>query len=229
MCPAHSNAKLPSLPAILFCNHPSYSIPFPEARRQLNETQTFVRNFLPRYAQPDADAIENLSMAIVVDQKHLGGGSHSTVGTITDIYSLLRLLYSRVGQPSVGNRLVFSFNDPQGMCPNCNGLGRKIGVDMDAFLDTSKSLNEGAILYPEYAVGSWGWDIFPQSGLFDMDKKLADYTEDEMDSLHSKPQGQNPVRGKSVNIPLRESSTSSAESTSPAMSNTPRRSAPRKW
>ena len=69
----------------------------------MNETfSTFVRNFLPRYAQPEADAIENLSMAIVVDQKHLGGGSHSTVGTITDIYSVLRLLYSRVGQPYVG-------------------------------------------------------------------------------------------------------------------------------
>ena len=174
-----------------------------EARRQLNETfSTFVRNFLPRYAQPDADAIENLSMAIVVDQKHLGGGSHSTVGTITDIYSLLRLLYSRVGQPSVGNRLVFSFNDPQGMCPECNGIGRKIGVDLSVFLDTSKSLNEGAILFPEYAVGSWGWDIFPQSGLFDMDKKLADYTEEEMDLLlHSKPQKvKTQFGGKSVNI-----------------------------
>src|ERR671935_110992 len=84
-----------------------------EARRQLNETfSTFARNFLPRYAQPDADAIENLSMAIVVDQKHLGGGSHSTVGTITDIYSVLRLLYSRVGQPFVGYSNAFSFNDP---------------------------------------------------------------------------------------------------------------------
>ncbi len=174
-----------------------------EARRQLNETfSTFVRNFLPRYAQPDADAIENLSMAIVVDQKHLGGGSHSTVGTITDIYSILRLLYSRVGQPYVGNRLVFSFNDPQGMCPECNGLGRKIGVDLSAFLDPSKSLNEGAILFPDYAVGSWGWDIFPQSGLFDMDKKLADYTADEMDLLlHSKPQKvKTQFGGRSVNI-----------------------------
>ncbi len=101
-----------------------------EARRQLNETfSTFVRNFLPRYAQPDADAIENLSMAIVVDQKRLGGGSHSTVGTITDIYTVLRLLFSRVGQPFVGQGNMFSFNDPQGLCPECNGLGRKIGVD----------------------------------------------------------------------------------------------------
>lgn len=160
-----------------------------EARRQLNETfSTFVQNFLPRYAQPEADAIENLSMAIVVDQKRLGGGSHSTVGTITDIYSVLRLLYSRVGQPFVGYSNAFSFNDPQGMCPNCNGIGRKIGVDLDKFLDTSKSLNEGAILFPEYAVNSWGWNIMTQSGLFDCDKKLADYTPEEMDLLlHSKP------------------------------------------
>ena len=162
-----------------------------EARRQLNDTfSTFVRTFLPRYAQPDADAIENLSMAIVVDQKRMGGGPHSTMGTITDIYTVLRLLYSRIGQPFVGNYNVFSFNDPQGMCPECKGMGRKIGVDMDAFLDTSKSLNEGAILYPDYAVNGWGWtNEIAQSGFFDMDKKLADYTDQEMDLLlHSKPQ-----------------------------------------
>jgi excinuclease UvrABC ATPase subunit len=160
-----------------------------EARRQLNETfSTFVRNFLPRYAQPDADAIENLSMAIVVDQKHLGGGSHSTVGTITDIYSVLRLLYSRIGQPFVGYSNAFSFNDPQGMCPECNGIGRKIGVDLDKFLDTSKSLNDGAILFPEYAVESWGWNILTQSGLFDTEKKLDDYSDEELNLLlHSKP------------------------------------------
>src|SRR5712672_276626 len=109
-----------------------------EARRQLNETfSTFVRNFLPRYAQPEVDAIENLSMAIVVDQKRLGGGSHSTVGTITDIATVLRLLFSRVGKPFVGSSNVFSFNDPQGMCPECNGLGRKIGVNLEVFLDLS--------------------------------------------------------------------------------------------
>lgn len=174
-----------------------------EARRQLNETfSTFVRNFLPRYAQPDADAIENLSMAIVVDQKHLGGGSHSTVGTITDIYSVLRLLYSRVGQPFVGYSNAFSFNDPQGMCPECNGLGRKIGVDLDKFLDKSKSLNDGAILYPEYAVESWGWNVLTQSGLFDNDKRLDDYSEEEMNLLlHGKPyKVKMQFGGKSVNI-----------------------------
>src|SRR5215469_14264803 len=160
-----------------------------EARRQLNDTfSTFARNFLPRYAQSDADAIENLSMAIVVDQKHLGGGSHSTVGTITDIYSVLRLLYSRIGQPFVGYSNAFSFNDPQGRCPECNGIGRKIGVDLDKFLDTSKSLNDGAILFPEYAVESWGWNILTQSGLFENEKKLSDYTPEEMELLlHSKP------------------------------------------
>ncbi len=174
-----------------------------EARRQLNETfSTFVRNFLPRYAQPDADAIENLSMAIVVDQRHLGGGSSSTVGTITDIYSVLRLLYSRVGQPFVGHSNAFSFNDPQGMCPECNGIGRKIGVDLVKFLDTSKSLNGGAILYPEYAVESWGWNILIQSGLFDCDKKLDDYSEEEMDLLlHGKPyKVKMDFAGKAVNL-----------------------------
>src|SRR5438128_2487952 len=111
-----------------------------EARRQLNDTfSTFVRTFLPHYAQPDADVIENLSMAIVVDQKHLGGGSHSTVGTITDNYSVLRRLFWRIGQPFVGPVNVFGFNDPQGMCPNCNGLGRTLDVDLDKFLDKSKS------------------------------------------------------------------------------------------
>ena len=160
-----------------------------EARRQLNETfSTFVRNFLPRYAQPEADAIENLSMAIVVDQKRLGGGSHSTVGTITDIYSVLRLLFSRIGQPYVGSAIAFSFNDPRGMCPECNGVGRKIGVNLDVFLDTSKSLNEGAILYPEYAVDSWGWNVLKQAGRFDFDKKLVDYSDEEMERLlYDKP------------------------------------------
>jgi excinuclease UvrABC ATPase subunit len=160
-----------------------------EARRQLNETfSTFVQNFLPRYAQPEADAIENLSMAIVVDQKRLGGGSHSTVGTITDIYSVLRLLFSRVGQPFVGYTNAFSFNDPQGMCPECSGLGRKIGADLAKFLDPTKSLNEGAILFPDYAMDTWGWNIMTHSGLFDNDKKLADYSAEEMELLlHSKP------------------------------------------
>lgn len=150
-----------------------------EAQRQLYETfSMFVRNFLPRYGQPDADAIENLGMAIMVDQKRLGGGSHSTVGTITDIYTVLRLLFSRVGEPFVGYSNVFSFNDPQGMCPECNGLGRKLQSIVEKFYDPSKSLNEGAIQGPVFDDS-----IYAASGFFDNDKKLADFTEQEMDLL----------------------------------------------
>src|SRR5881392_1188763 len=87
-----------------------------EAQRLLFENfSMFIRNLLPRYPQPDADAIENLSMAVTVDQKPLGGGSHSTVGTVTDIATALRLMFSRFGQPHVGNANLFSFNDPAGM------------------------------------------------------------------------------------------------------------------
>ncbi|MFN8425975.1 MAG: excinuclease ABC subunit UvrA [Anaerolineales bacterium] len=160
-----------------------------ESQRLLNENfSMFVRNFLPKYGQPDADSIENLSMSIVVDQKRMGGGSHSTVGTITDINTILRMMFSRLGQPHVGPTNVFGFNDPQGMCPNCNGLGRKLDVDMDKFLDKSKSLNEGAILFHEYAVDSWYWSNLINTGLFDPDKKISKYSQKELnDLLYSEP------------------------------------------
>jgi excinuclease ABC A subunit len=159
-----------------------------EAQRQLYENfSMFVRNFLPRYAPPQAEAIENLSMAIVVDQKRLGGGSTSTVGTITDIAPVLRLLYSRIGQPHVGYSNAFSFNDPQGMCPECSGLGKKMGVKAESFLDMDKSLSEGAVQVPVFA--SWEIAMYSSSGFFDVNKKLRDYTAEEMDLLlHSKPQ-----------------------------------------
>jgi excinuclease UvrABC ATPase subunit len=174
-----------------------------EAQRQMNENfSMFIRTFLPRYSQPDADAIENLSMPIVVDQKRLGGGSHSTMGTITDIYPVLRRLYSHIGKPHVGHANMFSFNDPKGMCPNCNGLGRKMGVDVDLFLDKSKSLNEGAILFQEYAVDSWGWNFLGRSKLFDMNKKLSKFSEKEMELLlYSKPYKlKTNVGGKTFNL-----------------------------
>jgi excinuclease UvrABC ATPase subunit len=153
-----------------------------EAKRQEYETfSMFVRNFLPRYSQPDAEAIENLGMAIVVDQKRMGGGSHSTMGTITDIYTILRLLFSRIGKPNVGYANVFSFNDPQGMCLDCNGLGRKIGIATDGFLDMEKSLNEDAIQVPLFS--GWEKDAYKSSGFFDNDKKLKDFTKEEMELL----------------------------------------------
>ncbi|RCV56113.1 ATP-binding cassette domain-containing protein, partial [Marinitenerispora sediminis] len=151
-----------------------------EAQRQLNETFTaFARNRLPRYGQPDVDVIENLSAAIVVDQKRLGGNARSTVGTITDIYSLMRLLWSRAGRPFVGYSNAFSFNDPQGMCPRCSGLGTVRTVDVDQLVDRGLSLNEGAIRFPALKVGGWMWRTYADSGLFDNDKPLRDYTPEE--------------------------------------------------
>lgn len=155
-----------------------------ESTRLLNENfSMFVRNFLPRVPQPDTDGIENLSMAVIVDQKRLGGGSHSTMGTITDISPILRLLFSRVGQPYVGEAHMFSFNDPQGMCPECNGIGRRLGIDMSKAVDMSKSLNEGAILLPGYGVNSWEWNMILQSGSFDPDKKLSEYSDEDLEQL----------------------------------------------
>jgi len=153
-----------------------------EAQRQLNENfSMFVRNILPHYPQPDADAIRNLNMSIVVDQRPLGGGARSTVGTITDIATLLRLLYSQVGKPQLGSATMFSFNDPAGMCPECSGLGSKMGVDARTFIDMEKSLNEGALRVP--ALGPNERGLYAASGFFDNDKKIKDYTAAEMELL----------------------------------------------
>jgi excinuclease UvrABC ATPase subunit len=153
-----------------------------EAQRQLYENfSLFIRNFLPKYPRPDADAIENLTMAVIVDQKRLGGGSHSTVGTVTDIHGVLRLLFSRVGKPSAGGAIAYSFNDPRGACAECGGLGKKIGVVSDDFLDMSKSLNEGAVQVPFF--GEWEAQAYTLSGFFDNDKKLRKFTKDEMELL----------------------------------------------
>jgi excinuclease UvrABC ATPase subunit len=153
-----------------------------EAQRQLYENfSLFIRNFLPKYPQPDADAIENLNMAVIVDQKRLGGGSHSTVGTVTDIYGVLRLLFSRVGKPSAGGAVHYSFNDARGWCPECLGIGKKAGIVSDDFLDMRKSLNEGAVQVPFF--GEWEQRAYAASGFFDNDKKLSKFTRQEMELL----------------------------------------------
>ncbi|WP_073481052.1 ATP-binding cassette domain-containing protein [Streptoalloteichus hindustanus] len=155
-----------------------------EAQRQLHETlPAFVRGFLPSYGHPAVDLIENLAAVIMVDQRRLGGGARSTVGTITDIAPLLRLLFSRAGTPHVGTSDAFSFNLPAGMCPACEGLGTITDVDMDAFLDPSRSLNEGALLAPAFKVGTWQWQVYGGSGRFDPDKPVRDYTEEERHAL----------------------------------------------
>ncbi|MFN8514877.1 MAG: excinuclease ABC subunit UvrA [Thermomicrobiales bacterium] len=155
-----------------------------EAQRQLNETFTaFVQGFLPSYGQPDVDHIENLNAPVIIDQKRVGGGSRSTAGTYTDISVLLRLLFSRIGQPYVGPAYAFSFNTAQGMCPECEGIGKTVQVDLEKLIDRSKSLNGGALLHPEYKVGKWMWKMYPMSGLFDADKPIADYNEEELQAL----------------------------------------------
>ena len=155
-----------------------------EAGRQLNETfSKFVQGFLPKYGHPDVDEIENLSFAIIVDQKRIGGNSRSTLGTISDINPLIRLLFSRQGQPHLGPSNFFSFNDPNGMCKHCEGIGKIVTLDLSKAIDHEKSLNEGAILLPGYKPGTWQWKVYATSGYFDLDKKIKDYTEEEYEKL----------------------------------------------
>jgi excinuclease UvrABC ATPase subunit len=160
-----------------------------EAGRQLNETfSKFIQGFLPKHGHPDVDAIKNLALAIIVDQKRIGGNSRSTLGTITDINPLIRILFSRLGEPFIGHSFLFSFNDPNGMCKTCEGLGQIVTLDLEKALDPEKSLNEGAILLPGYKPGNWQWKMYASSGFFDCDKKIKDYTEEEYEKLvYSKP------------------------------------------
>ena len=151
-----------------------------EARRQISELfSTFARVRMPAANAAEVESIENLSAAVVIDQKRLGGNSRSTVGTVTDLYALLRLLFSRIGEPKVGYSNAFSFNHPKGMCPECGGVGMVVQVDEDKMFDKTKSLNEGAILFPTYRVGSYYWTCFTCSGFFDCDKPLNQYDADE--------------------------------------------------
>jgi excinuclease UvrABC ATPase subunit len=160
-----------------------------EAQRQLNETFTsFVQGFMPNYGQPDVDSIENLNAPIIINQKRVGGGSRSTVGTFTDISVLLRLLFSRVGQPFTGPAFAFGFNNPQGMCLECEGIGKTVQLDLGRLLDRSKSLNEGAILHPEFKVGGWIWKTYSKSELFDNDQPLEAYSAERWQQfLHGVP------------------------------------------
>ncbi|NYH51469.1 excinuclease UvrABC ATPase subunit [Nocardiopsis arvandica] len=155
-----------------------------ESRRQLNDTyDSFVRNRLGRPGRPDADRIDNLSVAVVLDQRRLSGNARSTVGTATDIAPLVRLLFSRIGEPSAGLSHVFSFNDPRGMCPECQGLGTVDRVDAEALIDPDLSLDEGAIRFPTFAPGTWRWKRYVHSGLFDRAKPVREYTSAERDLL----------------------------------------------
>ena len=155
-----------------------------EAQRQLNATfPWFIRNQLPKYERPHVDTIENLTTPVIVDQRPLGGNARSTVGTITDIYSMIRVLFARHGQPSLGQPSLYSFNDPKGMCPGCEGLGHALRPDPDLMLDKTRSLDEGAILLPGYPIGSPGWQFYANHERLDPTKKLQHYTAEELQTL----------------------------------------------
>lgn len=161
-----------------------------KSRRELNDTfPTFVQKYLPKYGRPHVDSIENLPIAIVIDQKKPASNSRSTVGTYTDIYSLLRLLFSRVGKPFVGYAESFSFNHPDGSCPRCAGLGEIRELDIHKLVDFDKSLNdEDTIHYIAFHKGGWRWIRYAHSGLFDLDKKIKDYSPEELDLFLNSPQ-----------------------------------------
>lgn len=174
-----------------------------EAQRQINETQnSFARNRMLRFGVADVDKIEHLNVPVIINQKRLGGNARSTVGTATDIYASLRLLFSRMGNPFVGYSNVFSFNHPQGMCSSCNGLGVISSINIQTLFDKTKSLNEGAIQFPTFQPGGYRWLRYVNSGYFDNDKKLQDYTDEEWDLLlHSaehRPKNPSKDWGKTV-------------------------------
>ncbi len=143
---------------------------------------TYVVKNLPKINKPNVDEISNLSPCVLVEQKKLGTNPRSTVGTYTEIYTYLRLLYSRIGYP-IYDSSYFSFNTAKGACKNCGGLGIELVIDLSKLIDFDLSLNEGAIKHRTWKVGSRYFNIQKSTGYFDMDKKLKDYSEEEMNLL----------------------------------------------
>lgn len=155
-----------------------------ESQRLLNETySSYIQQILPHYEAPNVELIKNLPVSIVINQKKIGGNVRSTVGTVTDIFSGLRLLFSRIGEPFIGYSMVYSFNNAQGMCKRCEGIGEINEYDIDALIDFDKSLNEGAIRFPTFQPGGWRLTRYTESGYFDNDKKIKDYSNDELNRL----------------------------------------------
>lgn len=155
-----------------------------ESQRQLNETYpSFIKMRLPKYKKPNVEFINNLTASVIIDQKPLGGNIRSTVGTITDLYTDLRLLFSRIGHPNVGTSSYFSFNDTNGMCKNCTGLGRVTAINIHAVIDHEKSLNFGCVNDSTYKPGTWYWRQYAESGLFDLNKPIKEYSTKEYNLL----------------------------------------------
>ncbi|RCK61644.1 ATP-binding cassette domain-containing protein [Microbacterium sorbitolivorans] len=178
-----------------------------ESQRMINETYSaFVQGFMPQLARPDVDSLNGLTTAILVDQERLGANIRSTVGTASDANALLRMLFSRLGDPQIGPPNAFSFNTPSvkasgailieragnskrqraeynvlgGMCPGCDGTGRVSDLDLAQIYDGSLSINDGAILVPGYKVGGWSVRQYAESGFFDPDKPIDQFTATEL-------------------------------------------------
>ncbi|GAA2927091.1 excinuclease ABC subunit UvrA [Streptomyces mexicanus] len=186
-----------------------------ESQRMINETYSaFVQSFMPTLARPDVDVLEGLTTAIIVDQQRMGADPRSTVGTATDANAMLRILFSRLGQPHIGSPKAFSFNVASisgagavtaerggkkvkerrefsitgGMCPRCEGRGTVTDLDVTQLYDDTKSLNGGALEVPGYKSGGWNHRLYAESGLVDADKPIREYTERELhDFLHREP------------------------------------------
>jgi excinuclease UvrABC ATPase subunit len=155
-----------------------------EAQRQLVETfSSFSRRYLPKLSRPDVDEIRNLSTSIVIDQRRLGRTLRSTVGTATEVYTYLRMLFSRCGDGESMASYHFSFNVPPGWCVACEGLGKQIRIDTDLLLDRTRSLRDGAVTHPDWKVGGFLWTELIHCGLFDPDKRIDDYDRDELELL----------------------------------------------
>ncbi|EST32859.1 ATP-binding cassette domain-containing protein [Streptomyces niveus] len=151
-----------------------------ESQRLINETYSaFIQGFMPSMGRPDVDSLHNLSATIVVDQERMGANSRSTVGTATDAYTMLRIIFSRLGTPHIGTSTAFSFNAADGMCAECEGIGQISKIDIDQLVNRELSLNEGAITVPGFQVDAWYWQIMVASGFYDPDKKLKDFTPEE--------------------------------------------------
>jgi excinuclease UvrABC ATPase subunit len=186
-----------------------------ESQRLINETYSaFVQGFMPTLARPEVDVLDGLTTAIIVDQERMGANARSTVGTATDANAILRLLFSRLGQPHIGPPVAYSFNVPSrkasgsmtvdkgkgerivvrnvvyhgGMCPRCEGMGSVNDIDLTQLYDESKSLAEGAVTIPGYKAGGWSVRLFTDSGFLDPDKPIRKYTKKELhDFLYKEP------------------------------------------
>lgn len=181
-----------------------------ESQRLINETYSaFVQGFMPTMARPDVDVLDGLTTAIVVDQERMGSDPRSTVGTATDVHAMLRILFSRIGDPHVGSAQAFSFNVASvsgagavtvekegrtvkkraefsvtgGMCPRCEGRGAVNDIDLTALYDAEKSINEGALTIPGITMDGWYGRIYRAGGWFDPDKPIKDFTAKELDAL----------------------------------------------